>query len=72
MIYYFVHWNKGCDRVLRSGETGLGEENGTVEGPSLFNPDLHAQYCIYTFVAGINGRVQITFEAFNLRGQPPE
>ncbi|CAG0891432.1 unnamed protein product [Darwinula stevensoni] len=62
----------GCDRVLRSGEMGTGEENGTVEGPSLLNPDLHAQHCIYTFVAGMNGRVQITFEAFNLRGQPPE
>jgi len=49
-----------------------GPKNGSFTSPVIENNENHSRQCIYTFIAGENERVQLTFTSFNLRGAHPE
>lgn len=47
-------------------------KNGTFSSPIIINHQNHSRQCIYTFIAGENEKVQISFSDFHLRGTTPE
>lgn len=65
------HSNLDCDRTFYSRPGG--DKNGSFTAPIIENNEQRfSRQCLYTFVAAENERVQVTFNAFNLRGAHPE
>lgn len=69
-MHFFFNYILECDQtfVSRAGATS----NGTFTAPSLFNPTNALKQCLYIFLAGPGQRVDVKFNTFNLRGNPPE
>ena len=70
--WLYVLYSNGidCDRTFINNPDGL--KNGSFSSPNLVNEQKHSRQCIYTFIAGENERVQISFSLFDLRGSTPE
>ncbi|XP_026672046.1 bone morphogenetic protein 1 isoform X2 [Ceratina calcarata] len=58
-----------CDQKFIS--TPDGPTNGTFYAPTLINPEKESRQCVYIFFAGPRQRVELKFDRFGLRGDPP-